>query len=70
MRHGEHLLEQPRQEGGAVYTELRREVLRCQRGGAEAFKRIERAGRDVRIMGRDLGRGWRTAETSCRRPLY
>ena len=52
-----------------MYTELRREVLRCQRGGAEAFERNERAGRDVRIMGREL-RTWRTAETSCRRPVY
>ena len=54
MRHREHLLEQPGQERGAVYTELRREVLRCQRGGAEAFERNEGAGRDVRINGKRI----------------
>lgn len=38
-----------------MYTELRGEVLRCQRRGAEAFERFERAGRDVRFVGRSEG---------------
>lgn len=51
-----------------MYTELRREVLRCQRGGFEAPKRYERAGRDVRVMERRGGVGgeWRlAAEPLC-----
>lgn len=52
MCDGQHLIEQLRQERGAVYTELRGEIFGRERGRAETFKRYERAGRDVRVMGR------------------
>lgn len=52
-----------------MYTELRGEVLRCQRRGAEAFERFERAGRDVRLVGRIEGEfaggQWLAAGSRC-----